>query len=184
MLIFQICPQNFLIASIFFRKLFDHSIYSVPLRLKWVMLNYHFEYKYIYYHLRFGHEVLWCCKTCIYLYTVICLPIKRCKIFEKRYHYTLINYLHLDIVDFYRVWCNFSAFYAAVIWIDILVIPLKNWYRCKKIQYEILLVRFMRVYLSIHHGSSKKSPILIKRWLLKINVKWLHDIVFVTYILT
>lgn len=29
-----------------------------------------------------------------------------------------------------RYWCNFSEFYAAVIWIDILVIPLKN---CKKL---------------------------------------------------
>lgn len=134
------------------------------------MLNYHFEYKYIYYHLRFGHEVLRCCKTCIYLYTVICLPIKRCKIFEKRYHYTLINYLLLDIVDFYRCDAIFlnstlllfeSIYQLSLLKTDIVV----------QKQYEILLVRFMRVYLSIHHGSSKKSPILIKRWLLKINVK-------------
>lgn len=137
------------------------------------MLNYHFEYKYIiviYYHLRFGHEVLRCCKTCIYLYTVICLPIKRCKIFEKRYHYTLINYLLLDIVDFYR--CDAIFLHSTLLLFEsIYQLSLLKTDIVVQKQYEILLVHFMRVYLSIHHGSSKKSPILIKRWLLKINVK-------------
>lgn len=134
------------------------------------MLNYHFEYKYIYYHLRFGHEVLRCCKTCIYLYTVIYLPIKRCKIFEKRYHYTLINYLLLDIVDFYR--CDAIFLHSTLLLFEsIYQLSLLKTDIVVQKQYEILLVRFMRVYLSIHHGSSKKSPILIKRWLLKINVK-------------
>lgn len=134
------------------------------------MLNYHFEYKYIYYHLRFGHEVIRCCKTCIYLYTVICLPIKRCKIFEKRYHYTFINYLLLDIVDFYR--CDAIFLHSTLLLFEsIYQLSLLKTDIVVQKQYEILLVRFMRVYLSIHHGSSKKSPILIKRWLLKINVK-------------
>lgn len=133
------------------------------------MLNYHFEYKYIYYHLRFGHEVLRCCKTCIYLYTVICLPIKRYLRSDIIIHLSIIYILILliftecDAIFLQSTLLLFESIYQlSLLKTDIVV---------KKIQYEILLVRFMRVYLSIHHGSSKKSPILIKRWLLKINVK-------------